>query len=100
MSYSFTVRARTHQEANDLVVAELAKVAASQPAHEFDKNAAQSAADALLFLLEAPGELEVIQIQVNGSLSWREEGKFTGANLNVSAHLVHGVAAAVGGKVE
>ena len=85
MSYSFSVVAGSKDEAGVKVEAELGKVVASQPSHEFDRQAAQDAAEAFIDVLREPGEGERVGVSVSGSLSWQSADVFTGASVNVSA---------------
>lgn len=48
MSYSITATAATKDEAGKKVEEQLAQVVASQPVHEFDRQTAQNAAEAVL----------------------------------------------------
>ncbi len=88
MSYSFTVKASTRKEAKDLVGEKLAEVVKGQQVHENDVHAAQDAVGALLDVVNEPEEDYVLRVSVNGSLNWREEGQFIGANLNVTVQTV------------
>ena len=87
MSYSFSITADTKDEAGVKVEAELGKVVASQPTHEFDRQAAQDAAEAFVDVLKEPSEGERIAVSVFGSLSWSATDVFTSANINVSARI-------------
>ncbi len=88
MSYSFSIKADSKDEAAKLVEAELAKVVEQQPVHAADYQAAQEVAEGFIAILADPGESEQISVSVYGSLSWRTEGVLTGANVNVSASIV------------
>lgn len=85
MSYSFSISADSKADARAKVRAELDKVVASQPVHAADKAAAEYAAEAFIGLLVAPVEGERICVSMHGSLSWRSEGVYIGANVGVSA---------------
>lgn len=87
MSYSFGITAATKDEAGEKVEAELTKVVVAQPSHDTDRQAIQDAAEAFINMLTEPGEGECIRVDVYGSLSWRGEGVFTSANVNVSAYI-------------
>ena len=84
MSYSFSVRADSKSDASAKVGAYLARVVEGQPSHAADINAAQNVADSLLAVLVDPAEGEEVYVSMSGSLSWREEGQFCGANVSVS----------------
>lgn len=79
MSYSFSVKAR---KADILakVDDQLAQVVEGQPVHSNDAGAARQVVDSLLGLCEDG----LYNVSVSGSLSWREENQFVGANLSVS----------------
>lgn len=87
MSYSFSVVADTKDEAGVKIEAELAKVVEGQPTHEADRQAAQDAAEAIIDVLDDPGENECVNVYVAGSLGWRSENHFISANVNISASL-------------
>lgn len=87
MSYSFSVTGGSKDEAVKKVEEELGKVVEGQPSHAADREAAQNAAKAFIDILEDPAENQQIVVYVNGSLSWREENKFTSASVSVSAYL-------------
>lgn len=59
---------------------QLAQVVESQPTHSNDIGAARQVVDSLLNVCEDG----VYNVSVSGSLSWRNEGEFCGANLSVS----------------
>lgn len=88
MSYSFSVRGATKSDASAAIATELVKVVGSQPVHEADKQAAQDTADRFIGLLRDPGDSEQVGVSVSGSLSWREPGVFTVANVSVYASIV------------
>lgn len=87
MSYSFNVTASSKVEAKEKVAAEFDTILASQPVHAADRASAQAAADAFVDLVKEPGEGEEIAVTVNGYVSWRDEGEFTGASVGVSANV-------------
>lgn len=87
MSYSFTITADTKDDAGVKVEAELGKVVEGQPSHEFDRQAAQDAAEAFIDVLADPKEGECITVFMSGSLSWSKEKVFTSASVNVRAYL-------------
>lgn len=79
MSYSFSVKAR---KADILakVDDQLAQVVEGQPVHSNDIGAARQVVDSLLNVCEDG----TYNVSVSGSLTWRNEGEFIGANLSVS----------------
>ena len=86
MSYSFNVRARTTEEAETKIRAELAKVAQSQPIHEHDAEAAADVAVNYLSLLALEPSMDVTA-SVAGYLSWSGADNITTASINVSVSL-------------
>lgn len=88
MSYSFSVRASSKDEAGVKVEAELAKVMLAQPVHERDRQAAQDAAEAFINILSEPGAGECISLSINGSLSWRGVGDFSGSSFSVQTAIL------------
>lgn len=88
MSYSASVKAKTKAEAKGAVVEKFNEIVAGQPVHQADRDAAQSAVKAFIDTLTEPGDEQQISVSFSGSLSWREEGVFTGAGMNVSASLI------------
>lgn len=90
MSYSFSVKANTREEAKAKVAEQLTGVVAGQPSHSADMKQAQAAADAFIDLLGEDDSKEVL-VNMSGSLSWEwVDGtvtEITGANINVSAWL-------------
>lgn len=92
MSYSFTVRAATKALAKEMVVAELAKVVASQSPHECDKEQAEAAASAFIDVLDDDMTKDVT-VSVHGSVGWvgtwgTDPVSITNASVGVSAGLV------------
>jgi hypothetical protein len=85
MSYSFSVTAASKAEAKQKIAAEFDSILASQPVHAADRASAQAAAEAFVDVLKDPAEDEQIAVSVNGYVSWRAEGEFTGASVGVSA---------------
>jgi hypothetical protein len=85
MSYSFSILADTKDDAGVKVEAELGKVVTAQPSHEYDRQAAQNAAEAFIDVLRDPREGECVGVSMSGSLIWREGYVFTGASVNVNA---------------
>lgn len=88
MSYSFSVRAKSKDDAAAKSGVSMAEVVEAQPVHKADKDAAIAAVDELLGTVVEPGEDESVTINVSGSLGWRAEGEFTSANLSVSVAVV------------
>ncbi len=87
MSYSFSITAKTKDEAYAKVEAELAKVVASQPSHAADKQAAQDVAKAFIDMLKEPNEGEGIRVDMSGSLSWHDADTFTAASVSINAYI-------------
>lgn len=87
MSYSFSITANTAGEATQAVSAEFKKVVESQPTHATDRAAVLNAASAFIGMLAKPAEDECITVDIYGSLNWRGEGVYNGANVSVSASL-------------
>jgi hypothetical protein len=85
MSYSFSVTAKTKDEAGKKVEAELGKVVTSQSVHDADRQAAQDVAEAFIDVLRDPIESEVVGVSMSGSLGWQKEGEFSNASVNVNA---------------
>lgn len=88
MSYSFSVRAKSKDDAAMQAGVKMAEVVESQPTHEADKVAATNAVTSLIEVLVDPKEDESVTVNVSGSLGWRAEGEFTSANLSVSVAVV------------
>lgn len=95
MSYSFTITAKSREEAKEKVKEQLDRVARDQPSHIADKDAALGAASAFVDLVTIP-EGRDVRVSVSGSLGWQhdtpknEAGQpetFNGAGVNVSASL-------------
>lgn len=87
MSYSFGIIAASKAEAVSKAGDELAKIVAAQPVHEADHVRALAVVETYLNILADPAEGEEIHLNVSGYVSWREEGVFTGASINVSANI-------------
>lgn len=90
MSYSISATAATKDEVGKKVEEQLAQVVTSQPVHEFDRQTAQDAAEAVIEHLVAPGEGQEVTVYVSGSLGWNGDpaaNSFTSANLSVTASI-------------
>lgn len=90
MSYSFSVTAASKADAIAKVEAEFAQVAANQPTHAKDKDAAVAVAKAFVDLLVDPAESEVVYVTMYGRLGWRGESDvaiFTSGNVSVGASI-------------
>jgi hypothetical protein len=87
MSYSFNVTAASKAEAKQKIAAEFDSVLANQPVHAADRASAQAAAEAFVDVVNEPAEGEELAVTVNGYVSWRVEGEFTGASVGVSANV-------------
>lgn len=88
MSYGFNVNAKSKAEAKAKVAEQLAAVVAGQAVHENDSASAQAAADALIDLLAEAGDREEVTVSVQGYLTWRAEGEFVQARVEVVAGLI------------
>lgn len=86
MSYSFTVKAASKDEAKAKVAEEFDRIAAGQPSHKVDRDSAVAVAGAFIDLLADPKENDEVQVMMNGSLSWASENVYTGAELTVRAY--------------
>ena len=85
MSYSFSVKAATVDEAKTKVREELAKVIQSQPVHKADVDQATDAAMSFLALLRGPKEAEEVYVSMNGSVWAQDAGTgLNSASVNVS----------------
>lgn len=87
MSYSFSVLADTKDEAKQKVAEQFDAIVASQPVHEADRSAAQTAINAFIDVVAEPTEAQAVSVAAYGSLSWREEGQFYGANGSATVNL-------------
>jgi hypothetical protein len=87
VSYSFTVKGKTRKIVVDAVGDQLDFVTQGQPVHNADVGTAESAISELVGVLVEPGEGEVYEVSVAGSVSWRAENEYTAASLNVSARI-------------
>jgi hypothetical protein len=87
MSYSFQVKAASKVEAAKKVEEQFDLVVQGQPVHAADRQAAQDAAQAFINLLAEPAEGQLVAVNVQGYVSWRAEGEFTGANIGVGASI-------------
>jgi hypothetical protein len=86
MSYSFSVSAKTKEEAILKAEAELSKVVADQPRHNDDKEQAMQTVKAITGLIAEPSEAGLVTIVVSGSLAWSDAGVYTSANISVQAY--------------
>lgn len=87
MSYSFTVKAATKEEAKTKVAAELDAIAGAQPTHKVDRDGVAAVAGVFIDLLADPQENHEIQVMINGSLSWSSENVYNGAEVTVRAYV-------------
>lgn len=93
MSYSFSVNAATKDEAKIGVLSQFNQVVLSQPTHAKDKEAAVTAANAFIDLLETPSLEQEVLVTMWGSLSWNyQEGgneptQFTGGSVSITVGL-------------
>ena len=88
MSYSFSVRGKSKAEALAAVTARFDEVVQQQPVHTHDRPTAQEQVEKVLALVNEPAANEEISVSVNGYVSWRGEGQFTGVSVNVSATVI------------
>lgn len=88
MSYSFSVRGTTKNEAMTKVIAQLDAVVAGQPIHAADRFQAQAAVEAFLGVLPSNPDGQEFQVSVHGSVGWIERNIITSAGVGVSANLV------------
>jgi hypothetical protein len=87
MSYSFQISGGDKLIAKQLVAQQLDAVVKAQPIHEVDKNAAYAAAYEFIDLLP-DDETKVVQVTMNGSISWTGEGReVTAVAIAISAYL-------------
>lgn len=86
MSYSFSVKADTKDDAIHMVADQLDQIVTSQPIHAADRHQALDAAHAFIAVLQ-PTDTECINVSMSGSLSWRDADTFTGASLNIRAYV-------------
>jgi hypothetical protein len=85
MSYSISRKGASKALALAALAVAFDEVVASQPVHAKDKEAALKQAEVVSTLIEEPSEGEEVYVSLSGSLSWREEGKFTNASINAYA---------------
>lgn len=89
MSYSFTVKTATKDEAKQEVLAKFDEVVASQPIHVRDRNAALVNAGAVIDLL-ADDDTKDVFVSCSGYVSWSSGGvsdaEFNSASISCSAN--------------
>jgi hypothetical protein len=85
MSYSFSARGSTKEEASENVAAELATVVNGQPVHAADQEAAQAAADAFIDLLR-DDDTQDIAVAMSGWVQSTDDG-LSQTNVAVTASL-------------
>lgn len=89
MSYSFSVKASTKDEAKLKIADKMAEVALAQPDHALDQAAVVAAGSAFVDMLgDVPPEQE-IHVSIHGSVSWKHAGTdelhvYTGASVSIS----------------
>jgi len=91
MSYSFQISGGDKLIAKQLVAQQLDAVVKAQPIHDVDKNAAYAAAYEFIDLLPDM-EGKIVQVTMNGSISWTglesSEGReITAVQVSISAYL-------------
>lgn len=87
MSYSFSVKAATKEEAKTGVSAKFDEIVASQPSHKVDRDAVVAVTGAFIDAVAEPSESEEITVMLNGSLSWRGEGDYTAAEVTTRVYV-------------
>ena len=90
MSYSFSVKASTKDEAKQKIAEQFDKVVEGQPSHADDKAAALATANAFIDLLTDVPKDHHVSVSINGSLSWNHDApnKYVGASVGVNAGFV------------
>ena|ERR1700729_1758305 len=84
MSYSFSIRVDSKDEAGIAVDDQLDEIVASQPIHNQDRQETQDAVEAFIELLRDPEENEEITITVSGSVVAGADKEITSASVNIS----------------
>ncbi len=87
MSYSFTVTAKTKDEAKEKAIAEMETVVSGQFTHKTDADAVLVAVHSFIDILGEPHEGDNVVVSVNGSLSQNAPGDYTAAGVSISASL-------------
>lgn len=87
MSYSFEVKGANKQIAAALAAVEMAKVVASQPAHQADETHARGCIGTMVECLDQDPTKDV-QINVNGSVYVVEDGKQSSGVRQVEVRVV------------
>jgi hypothetical protein len=90
MSYSFSVKAATKDEAKKKVADQMQAVVDNQPVHASDHDAVLVSAKAFIDILGDPNEGDEVHVSVNGYLSWHgdmSQADFIGANVTVAASI-------------
>jgi hypothetical protein len=87
MSYSFSTRGSSKEDASANVATELANVVNGQPVHAADQDEAQAAADAFITLLP-DDDTRDIAVSLSGSVSTTDDGQLSQASVSVSVGLV------------
>jgi hypothetical protein len=89
MSFSFTVRAASKDEAKNKIAEKMDEVVIAQPAHELDRPAVSNVASAYIDMLDDDPARDIV-VSVSGSLAWSGDvtgGVFHGASVSVNAIL-------------
>jgi len=89
MSYSFSIKAASKDEAKAGVDAEMAKVVQGQSVHSADAESAVVAASTFIDLLADLKDGEEIRVSVHGSLGWN------GVNPEVFSHANIGITSGI-----
>ena len=86
MSYSFSVRGASKEEAWDLARSALEKIIISQPVHTRDKLVALTHVTSLCALIVDPDAFQDVIISMNGSVSWNDKA-LTGVSSSANVYL-------------
>ena len=84
MSYSFSVKAQTADDAMEKVREEMDKLVETQPVHSADRQQALNAAVSFLSILRSPKPTEDVYASVSGSVWSGDAGELNSASVNIS----------------
>lgn len=90
MSYSFSVKASTRDEAKSKVAEQMATVVQAQPDHELDQAAVVAAGSAFVDMLGDVPDGKELQVNIHGSVGWHHTQAdavpkvYTGASVSIS----------------
>lgn len=90
MSYSFSVKGRTRNEALAAALVKMGEVVVGQPIHDNDAMVALRNAGAAMALMAEPPTGKDVSLTMSGSVSWQgaDGGSLTGVNASVSIDYV------------